>query len=102
MSLDHTYIPQSGDTEMSHEEFDAREVATVLLDAVATYEQLSGDMFNPSHPNALKELRRVATTKYFMRASWSSLLPAERRIATKVIDRLIAALTVRFATEAAA
>lgn len=95
-------IVNMSETEISQDEFDAQGVARVLLEAAEVYETLTGELLDPSHPNALKELRRIATAKYFVRASWSNLYPRERKIASTVIANFVRLMGERYTAKQAA
>lgn len=88
----------SGETyEPVDREHDALAVAEAMLDAIAVYEQLSGDRFDPAHPNARPELRRVAATRGFGAAGFRYLWKPYQ----KLIDQLITGLLSLTAARAA-
>lgn len=67
----------------------AIDVANAMLDAVKIHETLSGQWFDPTHPNARPELRRVAASKAFLSATWKQLGGRERALIDRLITRLL-------------
>lgn len=80
--------------EAGQHERDAQIAAEAMLDAIAIYESLGGELFDPAHPSARQELRRVAVRGWGKR-SWKYASKDERAMIDRLIDQLIALTTGR-------